>query len=226
MQRHPATSRVTAVLATLVTLATCAACDSEPADEGPSADPTGSAGAEPADEQPPPEAPAVEALDAPADESARVARPEWSVEHRRFEWEVQGVPAVFGTSDTVTQILLGEEPAEGIMLTFYGHDLRPGQYDVLPATDETRAEHAGKDSGVFIVAVGKAGEDDMRSESGTVTIERADDDTVVGSFDIVARARIRRTSAAVRARFSAGHDDFMDALLEHEAAIREQLRRH
>ena len=43
------------------------------------------------------------------------------------------------------------------MLTFYGTELEPGEYRVLPATDETRAEHAGQDSKVFIVTVGLTG---------------------------------------------------------------------
>jgi len=197
-------------------------CDSDPGAESRQAEQERAA-AETAEPEPPPEAPALDSLEEPAARSAQVAVPEWR--QGRYEWEVEQLPAIFGTSETVTQLLLGEDPAEGVMLTFYGAELGPGEYEVLPATDDTRAEHAGQDSGVFIVTVGKPGENDMRSLSGTVTIERADQDVIVGSLEIEAKALVRRSAAAVRGRFHARHDSYMDALLSHEAAIREQLKR-
>lgn len=211
-----------AVLVTVAVLTT--ACDSDPGAESRAAQEAQETEAA-ADPGPPPEPPALDSLEEPPERGARVASPEWNDRHRRFEWELRQPKAIFGTNERVTQLLLGDDPAEGIMLTFYGEALEPGEHRVLPATDETRAEHAGKDSGVFIVTVGKPGEGDLRSESGTVTIERADGDAVVGTFDVQADARLRRTSTVVRGRFFARQDPYMDALLSHEAAIRAQLER-
>lgn len=199
-----------------------AACESDPGAETRPEEP---AAEEPTEAEPPPEPPSLDDIAEPAARSARLANPVWSDADLRWEWELEQRPAVFGTSVGVTQIMLGEDPGEGVALTFYGETLEPGEHEVLPATDETRNEHAGRDSDVFIATVPKPDENALQSESGTVTIERADQDVVVGSFDIVGRSRIRRATAAVRGRFHARRDDYMDALLRHEAAIREQLKR-
>ena len=100
-----------------------------------------------------------------------------------------------------------------------------GTYRVLPATDEIRLEHAGRDSRIFTATLGQgAAQGDLRSDSGTVVIESAGA-AVTGTVDAVLRSRNNLRETVVRARFHATPDQFLDALLEHQAAIREKLRK-
>lgn len=172
----------------------------------------------------PPDPPPVESLDAPSPGRARAIVPAWDEARRWFGHQTRESPAKLGRSTDVTQALLGEEGADGILITFYGRDLEPGDYRVLPATDETRRDHAGRDSDVFTVVLTRPGEDDMRSESGTVRVESVDD-ALVGTLDVIARSRVRQITSPLRARFHALPDARMDFALEQEAQIRDQLRR-
>jgi len=152
-----------------------------------------------------------------------VARPEWNADQIRFEHPTRDLPAGFATLQNVTQILLGDASENGLLINYYGSDLRPGEGRTLPATDETRSQHAGRDSNVFTLTVGQqAGA--LRSESGAVTIEEADESHVAGTFDVSLRSRNMLRETRVRGRFHATPSERLLAELEHQQAIRDQLR--
>ena len=171
----------------------------------------------------PPAAPGLDTLGEPAEGRASAIVPEWHAERSWFEHTRRESPAKLGRSEQVTQILLGEEGTDGILITFYGRDLEPGDHRVLPATDETRRDNAFRDNDVFTVVLTHPGEDDLRSESGTVTIEEVDG-RVRGELDVVVRS-LRGVTTPLRARFDAVPNAQMDHALEQEALIRDQLRR-
>ena len=124
----------------------------------------------------------------------------------------------------VSQVLLGDDAETGVMVTFYGEGFVPGSYAVLAADDETRAEHAGKDSDVCTVTVGMGPSGDMRSAEGLVTIESADGGSVTGRFEATVRSRNNLRETEVRARFHALPEQWLNAQLEHQESIRDQLR--
>jgi hypothetical protein len=174
--------------------------------------------------------PALDALDAPGAGRAKVAFPRWNSEHSRFDFPVQELAAKVGTSTLVVQLLLGENRETGVFLTYYGEGLAPGTYRVLPGTDEVRTEHAGKDSDVFVGTLGQGSLGQLRSESGSVVVEaveRAEGriTSLTGTLDILLRSQSNLRETTVRARFQARPDQWLQAELEHQEAIREQLRR-
>ena len=176
----------------------------------------------PAPPEPPP-APGLDTLSEPPGGRAVAVVPLWHDERRWFEHEQRESPAKLGRSEAVTQMLFGEEGSDGILVTFYGRDLTPGEHRVLPATDETRRAHAFRDDDVFTVVLTHPGEDDLRSESGTVTIREVGE-RVSGELDVVVRS-VRGVTTPLRARFDAAQNAQMDHALEQEAMIRDQLRR-
>lgn len=171
----------------------------------------------------PPAAPGLDTLSDPAEGRAIAVAPRWHDERRWFEHEQRQTPAKLGRSENVTQILLGDEGSDGILVTFYGRDLAAGEHRVLPATDETRRDNAFRDNDVFTVVLTHPGEDDLRSESGTVTIHETGD-RVRGELDVVMRS-LRGITTPLRARFDAAPNAQMNHALEQEALIRDQLRR-
>jgi len=206
--------------ASLAVVGACA--EEQPADPAPETSADEAVRDEP---EPPPEAPAVDALDEPSGGEASLALPRWSGEHRAFVHEVGGVPALYGRSDLVSTVLLGESEAEGVVRTFYGSTLEPGEsYDVLPATDETRSEHVGRDSGVWTAVVGHEEGGDLRSVSGSVTIASVGEEHIAGTLEAPVQNRMLVVETPVRARFRAAPDDFMNAQLSHEQAVRHQLK--
>jgi hypothetical protein len=124
----------------------------------------------------------------------------------------------------VSQVLMGEDAETGVMITFYGEGFVPGSYPVLSADDETRAEHAGKDSDVCTVTVGMGPSGDLRSAEGLVTIEAADEGSVTGRFEATVRSRNNLRETEVRGRFIALPEQWLNAQLEHQESIRDQLR--
>ncbi|MEM9193276.1 MAG: hypothetical protein AAGF12_29140 [Myxococcota bacterium] len=165
--------------------------------------------------------PGLESLGEPSSGRAIVLVPEWSGEFEHIEREMN---ARFAQVDRIGQVLLGETASEGIVLNYYGETMRRGEHRVLPATDETRAEHANKDSQVFLLTVGQRGEGDLRSHEGTVNITQVGEDGVAGTFDVTVRSRNMLRETVVRGRFFATPGRYLEAELEHQRDIREQLR--
>jgi hypothetical protein len=200
------------VLASMVVIATLACSDPEPPRPPPRGEPTG-----------PPPVPTVDQLPPASEGRSQVARPEWNADEVRFEHPVRDLRAKFGAHESVRQILLGDDSATGVLLNYYGDALDSGDYRVLAATDETRAEHAGRDSRVFTLTVGED-QGALRSMAGAVTIEAATDDRITGTLDVRVQSRNMMRETEVRARFHAVPDALLTAELEHQAAIREQMR--
>lgn len=221
MEHRPALWKALSISLLLV-LVSASACDdggaSAPSTEG--REPTSPAS--PA-APPTPSVPPLDSLDAPAEGRSNVALPEWDAARSRWDHPVRSLRARLGTSEDVVQVQLGESPSTGVVVTFYGAGLAAGSYDVKPATDETRAQHAGRDDDVFVVTVGTTG-GDLRSESGTVAITHATRERVAGSLDVSLRSRTSPEPTLVRAKFDAAPDPWLQAELEHQAAIRDQLR--
>jgi hypothetical protein len=171
-----------------------------------------------------PTIPTLDALETPPRGKASVALPTWDLEHARFDHPIRQVAAKLGRSRMVSQVLLGEDAETGVMITFYGEGLVPGSYPILSADDETRAEHAGRDSDVSTVTVGMGTQGNLRSAEGLLTIESADDGSVTGRFEATVRSRNNLRETEVRARFHAIPEQWIEAQLEHQESIRDQLR--
>lgn len=208
----------------LVSVSCLVACDSGSDDGAAAKQPAEDQEQQPeAEEEPPPDAPALGDLAAPDPGRATVAWPDWDDAKSRFRYRERMMAAVFGTLDNVSLIRLGEDHGS-VMITFYGADLEPGDYEVRPSTDDTRAEHAGEDSNVFTVTVAKS-ESRLVSERGTVTITASSDDAVEATLDVTMRrdSRLDPAETPFRAKLYATRSDWLDSTLEHQASIREHL---
>jgi hypothetical protein len=168
--------------------------------------------------------PTVDALSTVGSGHASAALPAWDPERSRFDHPIRDLPAKLGRGEDVLQVLVGDRPETGAMLTYYGEALPPGSYRVLPATDETRAEHSGHDARIFIATMGQGTTGDLRSESGTVVVEASSDDVLTGTFDLTLRSRNNLRETVARARFHATRDRWLDALLDHQSEISDQMR--
>ncbi len=173
---------------------------------------------------PEPQIPELSEVEAPARGRGNVVFPTWNADDSSFEHPVRQLVAKLGRSRMVSQVLLGEDAETGVMITFYGEGFVPGSYPVLSADDETRAQHAGRDSDVCTVTVGMGPSGDLRSAEGLVTIEAADEGSVSGSFEATVRSRNNLRETVVRGRFIALPEQWLNAQLEHQESIREQLR--
>jgi hypothetical protein len=198
-------------LPSLVLVIGLVGCDSAPSPE-PAVDPAPSAPQEP-------EVIAVDAIDAPAPGRANVAWPTWNGDRARFEHTVRSFPAGFAGDDTVQLIRVGEEGREAIVLSFYGSSLASGEQAALPADDSTARPASG-----FTVVVERSNAG-LRPRSGTVTITQVGESSVTGKFDIEVRSPTISVGTRVRGRFTAALNDWLSAQLEHQRAIRQQLRR-
>jgi len=172
----------------------------------------------------PPQPPSLASIGMPTPGNARAIYPVWNEARSWFEHQTRDAPARLGRSEDVTQVLVGTDGTDGILITFYGRDLARGEYPVLPGTDETRRERAGRDDDVFTLVLTRPGVEDLRSLSGVVEILELDD-TVVGAADVDVRSAIHSIDTPLRVRFHAAPDPRLDAALEQEAAIRDQFRR-
>lgn len=140
--------------------------------------------------------------------------------------EARTWPAKFGHAAEAAQVQFGaRDGQERATLAFYGHELTPGRYEVLPGTDETVAAHAGKDSRIFTLELRVPGHD-VRSVSGSVTITALDEQHVAGELEVMVQDRERQLPEAlpVVARFDAAYDSYIAAWLENESEVRSQLR--
>lgn len=134
--------------------------------------------------------------------------------------------AKFGQGAEAAQLQFGARAGqERATLAFYGHELAPGRYEVLPGTDETVAAHAGKDSRVFTLELRMPGHD-VRSVSGTVNITAVDEQHIAGELEVRVQDRERPQPEAlpVVARFDAAYDSYIGAWIENESEVRAQLR--
>ncbi len=173
---------------------------------------------------PEPQIPELDDLETPARGRSNVVFPTWDADDSRFEHPVRQLVAKLGRSRMVSQVLMGEDAETGVMITFYGEGFVPGSYPILSADDETRAEHAGQDSDVCTVTVGMGPSGDLRSSEGLVTIEAADEGSVTGRFEATVRSRNNLRETVVRGRFIALPEQWLNAQLEHQESIRDQLR--
>lgn len=178
--------------------------------------------AEPA--PPEPEIPGFDALTDPQPGRGEVVLPTWNADDIRFEHPIRQLAAKLGRSRMVSQVLLGEDAETGVMVTFYGEGFLPGSYPVLPATDETRAAHAGHDSKVTTVVQGVGGSRYLHSKAGMLTIEAADDGSITGRLEATVESQANLRETTIRARFVATPEQWLNAQLEHQEAIRDQLR--
>ena len=99
-----------------------AACSEDPPPPAPTPEP-----AAPAE----PVIPGLDALSAVSPGRASAALPAWDAEHARFDHAVRDLPAKLGRGENVLQVLVGDRPETGAMLTYYGEALPPGSYPCL-----------------------------------------------------------------------------------------------
>ncbi|HJK89535.1 MAG TPA: hypothetical protein RMH85_15000 [Polyangiaceae bacterium LLY-WYZ-15_(1-7)] len=186
-----------------------AACD-EPTEPTPAPEPPPAEEA-PADERPAP--PALDALAEPEGGEARAALPAAD-----GTFDTPTLSALFGSDEERVLVVLaeGDTPdARKVRLTFFGA-LTPGAHEVV------RDAARGDRTEVFTVALDHM--PDLRVTEGEVRVERLEEDTLVATLDAEVRSRTYAEPLRLRARLHATRDDFYDAQLAHERAIRSQLR--
>jgi len=170
------------------------------------------------EEEPPPpepepqaEPPAIGAIDAPEAGQAKVAVPTLN---QGFEFPVETLEAGFGRDDTM---VLVELKAEGqgdlsVQLTFH---------EGSPATGDHPVADAPAD-GVTTAALGGT---QLRLQGGTVTLDALEDQRLSGSFDLEVREPRSPEPTRLRGRFDAARHRYYDGVIEHQRAIRDQLRK-
>jgi len=145
--------------------------------------------------------------------AATVALPRWR--QGRFAAQAGEVPAKYGEHEHVWQIVLGDNPADRMVISQRGA-LSLGAHAVGEGAPAT---------GGFTVSVRHDAEY-LTTESGTVTIVAATEGgEIEGTVELRARSRQLQSVATAAARFRAAHDALMDAEVEHQEAIRQDLLR-
>jgi hypothetical protein len=183
------------------------ACD-EPA-AAPAAPPTPS----PATPAPAPVAPPeLSALAATTSGEAVLAAPP---SYERETWR-----AFFGSDDARGLVVIAKDESETtpkVRLVLFGAP-RVGTYPVV--LEAARRNREG------VVTVALDHQPTLRVLGGEVVIASVDDATLAGTIDLEVRDAMTPSQLSrVRASFQAQHDRFYDAQLDHERAIREQLKR-
>jgi hypothetical protein len=182
------------------------ACD-EPA--APAAAPTPSP-ATPAPTTPTP--PELSALAATTSGEAVVAAPP---SYEREAWR-----AFFGIDDARGLVVIAKDESETapkVRLVIFGAP-RAGTYPVV--IEAARGNREG------VVTVAFDHQPTLRVLGGEVVIASVDDATLAGTIDLEVRDAMTPSQLSrVRVSFQAQHDRFYDAQLDHERAIREQLKR-
>ena len=159
-----------------------------------------------------PEPPALEALSATSPGEAVIALPP--------DYIVAPWRASFGSDDDRALVVLSKGEGDSVpkvRLVVYG-PLAAGTYPVV--IEGAR----GNRTGVLSVALDH--QPTLRVLGGEAVLTSADAETLVGTLDLELRdAMAPSQNARLRASFQASHDRFYDAQLDHERAIREQLKR-
>lgn len=166
---------------------------------------------------PEPEAPAtpptLEAIPAATAGHAQLAEP---FLEQGFTYPVRELDAGFGTDGNL--VLMELKPSTdglSIQLTFHGESALSAEgYRVLPVV-------AGEPN-VFTVALGRT---NLRAGAGEVHVESVTEDAIVATLDLEVRHPMMPTPTQLRARIHATHDTYYDAAIQHQRAIREQLKR-
>jgi len=154
------------------------------------------------------EPPAVGAIPAPSAGRAQVAIPTLG---EGFSFPVSELEAGFGRDTTMTLLKLQTEGGPSIQLTFHG--ARPSTGDHPVATDPAEDTWTGALGGTHLELRG-----------GTLTVDALEDQQLTGSFDLEVREPRAPEPTRLRGRFSARRDRYYDGVIEHQAAIRDQLR--
>jgi hypothetical protein len=159
-----------------------------------------------------PEPPALEALSSTTRGEAVIALPP--------DYVVAPWRASFGHDDDRGLVVLSKGEGDSVpkvRLVVYG-PLAAGTYPVV--IEAARGSRTG------VVSIALDHQPTLRVLGGEVVITRADPETLVGTLDLELRdAMTPSANARLRASFQAAHDRFYDAQLDHERAIREQLKR-
>lgn len=186
------------------------ACGGEPEEVVETVDPEPTPTPEPAR---PASAPELSAISAPATGHANVAEP---FLEQGFSYPVRDLEAGFGKDGTMVMMEL-KPVTDGmsIQLTFQSDQPLAAQgYRVLPI--------AAGEPEVFTVALGRT---NLRPAAGELHVESVSDDAIVATLDLEVRHPMMPTPTQLRARINAVHDTYYDAAIQHQAAIREQLKR-
>lgn len=157
--------------------------------------------------------PSLEAIAAPAAGRAVLAVPTLA---NGWTYPPATLEAGFGKDAELWLIELKptDDAAPSVQLTFHGGDLGPGTHRVLLERDGI--------THVFTVALGRT---QLRVIGGEIVLTAVDEAKVEGSLDLEVRHPLHASPTRLRGRFHATRDRYYDAALDHERAIREQLRR-
>lgn len=128
--------------------------------------------------------------------------------------------AFFGSDDARGLVVIAKDESETapkVRLVVFGAP-RAGTYPVV--IEAARGNREG------VVTVALDHQPTLRVLGGEVVIASVDDATLAGTIDLEVRDAMTPSQLSrVRASFQAQHDRFYDAQLDHERAIREQLKR-
>lgn len=186
------------------------ACDEAPTATAPIAPPTTSPTPPPT--PPAPTAPELSALSATTAGDAVLAMPPT---YERETWR-----AFFGTDGERGLVVIAKDESDTapkVRLVIHGAP-RAGTYPVV--IEAAR----GNREGVVTVALDHL--PTLRVLGGEVVIASVDDATLAGTIDLELRDAMTPSEPAhLRVSFQAAHERFYDAQLDHERAIREQLKR-
>lgn len=182
-----------------------AGCEEPPPEPAP--EPTTEAAPEPTPQAEPPH---IGAIDAPEAGHAKVAVPTLN---QGFEFPVQTLEAGFGRDDTMVLVELKAE-GEGelsVQLTFHEGSPAEGTHPVDDAPGE----------GATTAALGGT---QLRIQGGEITLDGLEDQRLRGSFDLEVKEPRSPEPTRLRGRFDAARHRYYDGVIEHQRAIRGQLR--
>lgn len=159
-----------------------------------------------------PEPPALAAFAASSTGEAAVATPP--------EYATQTWRAYFGRDAERGLVVLAKDESETapkVRLVLFGAPAA-GAYPVV-----TEAERGSRTQ---VVTVALDHQPTLRVLGGEVSVSTVTESELAGTVDLEVRDAMAPSQASrIRASFRAAHDRFYDAQLDHERAIREQLRR-
>lgn len=173
---------------------------------------------------PPPAAPELSTVaDVGEGQGTRIV-PQWNGARGHFEYRAITADARFGAGEGLTLLRVGDEENAGVDLNYYGRQLGPGEYPIRPSNDETIADLQGRrDARAFTLVVKHEGRN-FQSVSGTVAIVSSDDARITGTFDATVQGLNAEEPIVSRGRFHATPSRFLEGWIDHQHAIREQLR--
>jgi len=158
------------------------------------------------------EPPGIGAIDEPAAGEAKVAVPTLN---QGFEFPVQTLEAGFGRDDAMVLVEL-KAAGEGdlsVQLTFHEGSPELGTHplDDAPGDGATTAALGGTQ---------------LRVQDGVVTLDAIEDQRLVGAFDLEVKEPRSPEPTRMRGRFDAARHRYYDGVIDHQQAIRDQLRKN